>query len=59
MPTFTLFLGADDKFYFNLKAANGAIICASQGYTTKQAALNGIQSIRENAPKAEISDETV
>jgi len=58
VPTFTLFIGADEKFYFNLKAGNGEIICSSQGYTTKQAALNGIASIQENAPKADVTDET-
>ena len=58
MPRFTVFVGADGKFYFHLKAGNGEIICQSQGYASKQSALNGIESIRENAPKAEVVDES-
>jgi hypothetical protein len=46
---FTVFKGADDKWYFNLKVPNGEIILASEGYRQKQAALNGIQSVKNNA----------
>lgn len=34
MGKFEIFEGADGKFYFHLKAENGLIIAASQGYTT-------------------------
>lgn len=38
------------EFRFRLKAPNGQVIAlASEGYTTKAAALNGIESIRKNA----------
>jgi uncharacterized protein YegP (UPF0339 family) len=42
------------QFYFHLKAKNGEIICQSEGYTTKSAALKGIESIKNNAPEATI-----
>ena len=35
---------------FNLKADNGEIIAASEGYKAKESCENGIQSVRENAP---------
>ena len=50
MGTFTLFQGKDEQFYWNLKAANGEIIGKSEGYTTKAAAENGIESTQKNAP---------
>lgn len=37
------------KFRFNLKAGNGQIILSSQGYSTKAACENGIESVRKNS----------
>lgn len=45
------------EFRFRLKAANGEIIAASEGYKAKESCENGIQSVRENAPVAEIVEE--
>ena len=42
---------------FNLKADNGEIIAASEGYKAKESCENGIQSVRENAPVAEMVEE--
>ena len=39
---------------FNLKAGNGEIIAASEGYKKKAGCLNGIDSIKRNAPDAEV-----
>jgi uncharacterized protein YegP (UPF0339 family) len=39
----------DGQWYFHLKAKNGEIIAQSQGYTTKDNCINGIQSIKNNA----------
>ncbi|NGF74395.1 YegP family protein [Fluviicola sp. SGL-29] len=50
---YTLFSGADNQFYFNLKAGNNEIILQSEGYTTKSNALNGIQSVQKNCPENE------
>lgn len=59
MSKFEIFIGADEKFYFHLKADNGEIIAASQGYTTKQSAEGGIDAIRRVAATSEIVDQTV
>lgn len=49
MITFELYTDKADQFRFRLKAANGAIILASQGYTSKASAMNGIESVKKNA----------
>ncbi len=38
-----------DKFFFRLKAKNGQVILASQGYANKPGAKNGIQSVMKNS----------
>ncbi len=38
------------QFMFNLKASNGQIILTSERYNTKQAATDGIASVRQNGP---------
>ena len=42
------------EFRFRLKARNGEIIATGEGYKAKASCLNGIDSIRRNAPDAEI-----
>ncbi len=44
---------------FDLKATNGQIIANSEVYTTKKACLNGIASVKKNAPFAPVEDQTV
>ncbi|MDJ0419687.1 YegP family protein [Rhodococcus opacus] len=55
---FELFKDTGGKFRFHLKAANGEIIAASQGYTSKAAAQSGIASIKDNAASAPTEDLT-
>ena len=43
---------------FNLKAMNHEIIGSSEGYNSEAARENGIESVKKNAPEAEIVDET-
>jgi uncharacterized protein YegP (UPF0339 family) len=45
---------------FNLHsdAVGDEVIATSERCTTKQAALNGIESVRKNAPDAGLRDET-
>lgn len=38
-------------FKFDLKAANGQVILTSEVYTTKAACINGIESVKKNAPE--------
>jgi uncharacterized protein YegP (UPF0339 family) len=56
--TFELYEDASGQFRFRLKAGNGQTIAASEAYTTKSAAQNGIESVRTNAPDATIVDQT-
>lgn len=37
------------KFRFNLKAGNGQVILASQGYSSRSGCENGIESVRKNS----------
>ena len=38
------------EFQFNLQASNGQTILSSEGYVSKSACLNGVESVRKNAP---------
>ncbi|MET1259552.1 MAG: YegP family protein [Flavobacteriaceae bacterium] len=44
------------KVYFNLKAANGQVIGASQMYADNSGMENGIDSVRKNAPDASVEE---
>lgn len=46
-------------FMFNLKAGNGEIIATSETYNSKDACMNGIESVKTNAPEAAFEDQTV
>ncbi|WP_435405825.1 YegP family protein [Mycolicibacterium thermoresistibile] len=41
-----------------MKAGNGETIAVSEGYTTRSGALNGIESVKTNAPGAPVVDLT-
>lgn len=43
---------------FNLKASNGQVVGTSESYTSAAGRDNGIESVRKNAPDAEIRDLT-
>jgi hypothetical protein len=51
---FVLKKGSTGKFHFNLVAGNGQVIATSEMYESKRSALNGIKSIKTDAPTAEI-----
>lgn len=50
MGKFVMTTRKNGEFQFNLKAGNGEIILSSEGYTAKASCLNGIESVRKNAP---------
>lgn len=50
MAKFEITKRTNGEFQFNLKAGNGQVILTSEGYTTKTACENGIQSVKNNAP---------
>ena len=53
-PKFEMFTDKKGEFRFRLKATNGEIIAASEGYKAKASCLNGIESVKKNAPEAEV-----
>ncbi|WP_281232943.1 YegP family protein [Flavobacterium gelatinilyticum] len=49
MGKFVITKRTNGEFQFNLKAGNGQTILASEGYTTKAACTNGIESVKTNS----------
>ena len=49
MGKFVITLRKNGEFQFNLKATNGQVILTSEGYTTKAACLNGVESVKKNS----------
>lgn len=47
----------DGSPYFNLKASNGQIIGKSEMYSSVASRDNGIESVKKNAPEAEVIEE--
>lgn len=56
-PKFEVYTDKAGEFRFRLKARNGQIIATGEGYKAKASCLNGVDSIRRNAPEAEIVKE--
>ena len=53
-PKFEIYQDKAGEYRFRLKAANGQIIAVGEGYKAKKSCLNGIESVKKNAPDAEI-----
>lgn len=49
MGKFVISTRKNGEFQFNLKAGNGQVILTSEGYTTKAACLNGVESVKKNS----------
>ena len=58
IENFEIHKSEDGQFYFTLQATNDEIIATSEMYTTKQNCQNGIESVKTNAPNAEVVDTT-
>lgn len=56
-PKFEMYIDKTGEYRFRLKATNGQIIAASEGYSAKTGCLNGIDSVKRNAPDAEIDEQ--
>ncbi len=56
-PKFEVYTDKKGEFRFRLKARNGEIIATSEGYVAKAGCMNGIESVRNNAPDAEVVKE--
>lgn len=55
-PKFEVYQDKAGEYRFRLKASNGENIAFSEGYKAKASCLNGIESVRQNCPDAEIVD---
>lgn len=53
---FEVYLDKAGKHRFRLKASNGQVIAVGEAYESKAACLNGIESIKKNAPEAAVVD---
>ena len=51
-PKFEVYRDEAGQFRFRLKAPNGEIVLASEGYTAKASCEHGISSVRKNAVNA-------
>lgn len=49
MGKFEITKRKNGEFQFNLKAGNGQVILASEGYTKKENCKNGIESVKKNS----------
>ena len=58
-PKFEMYKDKRGETRFRLKATNGQIIATGESYKDVSGCKNGIESIKKNAPDAEIVDETV
>ena len=50
MGKFIVKVRKDGQYQFNLLATNGQVILVSEAYTKKESCLNGIESVKKNAP---------
>ncbi len=53
-PKFEVYEDKSGEFRFRLKATNGQVIAVSEGYKAKASCMNGIESVKKNAPEAEV-----
>ena len=56
-PKFEVYKDKAGEFRFRLKARNGEIILTGESYKAKASCLNGIDSIRRNAPDSPVVKE--
>ena len=53
-PKFEVYTDKAGEFRFRLKATNGQIIAVSEGYKALASCMNGIESVKKNAPDAPV-----
>lgn len=51
-PKFEVYTDKAGEIRFRLKASNGQIIAVSEGYKSLAGCMNGIESVKKNAPDA-------
>ena len=58
MAKFEIYKDRRGEFRWRLRAANNQVIASGEGYASKAGCKNGIESVRKNALKATIVDNT-
>jgi uncharacterized protein YegP (UPF0339 family) len=58
MGKFEIYKDKKGEFRWRLRAGNNQVIATGEGYTTKAACKNGIESVKKNAPKAKVDDQS-
>ena len=56
-PKFEVYLDKAGEYRYRLKATNGQIIAVGESYKTKPSVMNGIESVKKNAPSEMIEEE--
>lgn len=56
-PKFQIYKDKRGEYRFRLKATNGQIIAVGEAYKAKAGVMNGVESIKKNAPTAKIVEE--
>jgi uncharacterized protein YegP (UPF0339 family) len=56
---FEVYQDTASKYRFRLRASNGEIIATGEGYGSKAACMEGIESIKKNAKSAAVRDLTL
>ncbi len=55
---FEIFKDKAGEFRVRFRASNGEVMFSSEGYASKSGAKNMIESIKKNAPAADVVDES-
>jgi uncharacterized protein YegP (UPF0339 family) len=58
MAKFEIYKDRKGEFRWKLLADNNQVIAVGEGYASKAGCKNGIESVKKNAPKAKIDDQT-
>jgi len=53
-PVFEWYMDKAGTYRFRLKSGNGETIAVSEGYSSKASCVNGIESVKKNAPIAKV-----
>ncbi len=58
MAKFEIYKDKKGEFRWRLLADNNQVIATGEGYTSKAGCKKGVESVKKNAPKAKIDDQT-
>lgn len=56
-PKFEVYTDKAGEYRFRLKATNGQIIAVGEGYKALAGCMNGIESVKKNAPDAPVVEQ--